>query len=597
MKIIRRFYWFIWHYKVRFLAFLAVVVAAGVVENFGPYVMKLFVDKAGSGDWSQLMGLIVVYTAVRVGSNLLDTLSYYLSDIIQIPVARDIRVTIFKYIQDLDFAYHVNKNTGSLISAFKRGDGAFFNLFMNFHNEVLKTLVGLVVVLVFFARINPQIWIMMLGLFVIVSAVMAALIGLNMKTRKMFNEAEDNISAIITDNLLNYETVKFFAQEKAEEKRLRVNFKDWERAIWKFSNSFRLMDLSIGSLSNAGMFLIMLLTVGMLSSGKIGLGDFVMVTAFMTSFYYRFFSLFFQMRNIVKSYIDLQKYYEILDNEIAVKDPVNPVVLEKIEGNLDFEKVAFRYPGNKKTVLKEVSLKIVKGESVAFVGRSGAGKSTMVKLLLRFYDLKKGRIFFDGVDIRKFNKTYLRSLMAVVPQEPILFNNTIGFNIGYGKEGARIEEIRAAAKMANLDSFIESLPEKYETQVGERGIKLSGGQKQRLAIARAMLVNPKILIFDEATSNLDSESEKMVQDALWRTAKDRTLLIIAHRFSTIRRADKIVVLDKGRIAELGAHQELIKKTNGIYRKLWNLQLKGKMKKDTGGLLSQGEVSIQKQRSE
>jgi ABC-type multidrug transport system fused ATPase/permease subunit len=177
--------------------------------------------------------------------------------------------------------------------------------------------------------------------------------------------------------------------------------------------------------------------------------------------------------------------------------------------------------------------------------------------------------------------------MAVVPQEPILFNNSIGFNIGYGKEGVNIEEIKEAAQMANLDSFIESLPDKYETQVGERGIKLSGGQKQRLAIARAMLVNPKILIFDEATSNLDSESEKMVQDALWKTAKDRTLLIIAHRFSTIRRADKIVVLEKGKIVEMGTHEVLIKKEEGIYRKLWRLQSRGKMK-DSGGLLTKGE---------
>lgn len=588
MKIIRRFYQFIWHYKYRFLVFLLVVVAAGVVENLSPYVMKLFVDKVSSGNWDQLFGLMLIYTGVRVGSNLLDTWSYFLSDLVQIPVARDIRVRIFRHVQDLDFAYHVNKNTGSLISAFKRGDGAFFNLFMNFHNEVLKTLVGLVVVLIFFAQVNSWIWIMMLILFVVVAMVMGALLSLNMQTRKAFNDAEDKISAIITDNLLNYETVKFFAQEKAEEDRLKKGFEEWTRTIWKFSNSFRVMDLSIGNLSNVGMFLIMLMAVGMLSRGRIGLGDFVMITGFVTSFYYRFFGLFFQMRNIVKSYIDLQKYFEILDNDVLVKDPSRPVVLEKVEGRLKFEKVGFRYPGNKKMVLKEVSLEINPGESVAFVGRSGAGKSTIVKLLLRFYDLKKGKILFDGIDIRRFNKGYLRSLMGVVPQEPILFNNSIGFNIGYGKEQVKIEEIKEAAKMANLDSFIESLPDKYETQVGERGIKLSGGQKQRLAIARAMLVNPKILIFDEATSNLDSESERAVQEALWKTAKDRTLLIIAHRFSTIRKAEKIVVLEKGKVAEIGTHQELVKKQGGIYRKLWRLQLRGKMKKDTGGLLSRGE---------
>lgn len=589
MKIIKRFYRFIWQYKFSFLIFLVVTAAAGVVENLGPYIFKLFVDGATNGNWQTLFGLLLLYTGTRVGSNLLDTLSYYLGDMVQIPAARDARIKIFRYIQDLDFAYHVNKNTGSLISAFKRGDGAFFNLFQNFHNEVLKTLVGLVVVLIFFSRINQWVWIMMLILFVTIALVMTALISLNMNKRKAFNDSEDEISAIITDNLINYETVKFFAQEKSEENRLVKSFEGWVRTIWGFTNSFRVMDITIGGLSNLGMFVIMLFTVKMLAAKEIGLGDFVMVTGFVTSFYYRFFGLFFQMRNIVKSYIDLQKYFEILDNDIQVADPVNPVTLDNVRGEIVFDEVGFRYPGNKRPVLREVSIKINPGESVAFVGRSGAGKSTIVKLLLRFYDLKKGKILFDGIDIRKFNKSYLRSLIGVVPQEPILFNNSIKFNIGYGKGEATIEVIKEAAKMANLDSFIEELPKKYETQVGERGIKLSGGQKQRLAIARAMLINPKILIFDEATSNLDSESEKLVQDALWKTAEDRTLLIIAHRFSTIRRADKIVVLDKGRVVEVGTHRELIEKQDGIYRKLWLLQAKGKIGKDEGGLLSKRET--------
>lgn len=566
---------------------MAVLVVAGISENLSPYLLKLLIDNATRGNFEVLFKLLLGFVGIRLVAVLVDTLSFHLGDRIQIPAARDARVTIFKYIQDLDFAFHVNKNTGSLISAFKRGDGAFFTLFMNFHQDVLRTVISLFVVLFFFSRVNPVILVMMFCLFLVNVTVMGFLIKFNLRTRKEFNDSEDRISGIITDNLINYETVKFFAQERAEESRLRKSFEDWTKKIWKFSNSFRLMDISIGTISSLGMFLILGKVIRMLINGTIGLGDFVMVSSFMSGFYYRFFGLFFQLRNIAKSFIDLEKYFDILDNDIQVKDPKISKVIKEINGRIEFRKAGFAYPGNKKKVLENIDLDINPGESVAFVGRSGAGKTTLVKLLLRFYDLKKGKILVDGVDIRELNKSYLRSILAVVPQEPILFNNTIKFNLGYGKEEATIEEIKGAAKKANLDEFIESLPLKYETQVGERGIKLSGGQKQRLAIARAMLCNPKILIFDEATSNLDSESERLIQEALWNTAKDRTLLIIAHRFSTIRRADKIVVLQHGRIVEIGTHADLIKIKDGVYQKLWTLQAKGKLPKDEGGIMTKG----------
>ncbi len=586
-KIIKRFYQFIFRYKGRFAIFLVTVVITAGVENISPYVLKLLVDNVIKGDYGFLAKLVLAYAGVRLLNSLMDALSFFLGDRVQIPAARDARVEIFKYVQDLDFAYHVNKNTGSLISAFKRGDGAFFNLFMNFHQEVLRTVISLIIVLVVFAGISPEVLWLMAGLFAANVTLMYFLIRKNLTTRKAFNEAEDNISGIITDNLLNYETVKFFAQEKTEESRLKSSFGDWTKKIWGFSNSFRLMDISIGTVSSVGIYLILKKVVSMLTAGQIGVGDFVMVAGFVTGFYYRFFGLFFQMRNIAKSFIDLEKYFGILENKIMVEDPRVSQKIEQVRGQIKFDGVCFKYPGNKRKVLDGIDLKVDQGESVALVGKSGAGKTTIVKLLLRFYDLKKGKISFDGMDIKKMDKSYLRSFMGVVPQEPILFNNTIAFNIGYGRGEIKMDEIKQAARMANLAEFIEDLPQKYETQVGERGIKLSGGQKQRLAIARAMLINPKLLIFDEATSNLDSESEKMVQEALWKTAKNRTLLIIAHRFSTIRRADKIVVLDKGKIVETGNHEKLIKKQDGLYRRLWMLQAKGKVSKDEGGLLTKG----------
>lgn len=585
-KILNRFYQFLFVYKKSFWLFVTMLVVSTILENLNPYFFKLLIDNINEGrGYDFLIGILFLFVGARLLTNWLGTLSVYLGDKVVIPAAKDVRLRIFRYIQDLDFAFHVNKNTGSLISAFKRGDQAFFDLFSRIHENILSAVISLGVVLFFFSRVNLTILWIMLGLFALNIGVSLLLIRFNMKWRKEFNDAEDVISGIITDNLINYETVKFFAQEKQEEGRLRSNFADWTKKIWGFSNSFRVMDVTIGTLSGLGMLAILWITIRQLSAGQITTGDFVMVTGFITGFYYRFFELLYRFRGIAKNFIDLEKYFELLDNEIIVKDPKHPKIFKEIKGEIEFRNVSFNYPGNEINVLKDVDIKIEPGESVAFVGRSGAGKTTVVKLLLRFYDLKKGQILLDGTDIRDLAKSHLRSFIAVVPQEPVLFNNSIGFNIGYGKDDVTLKEIKEAAKIANLHDFIEGLPEKYETQVGERGIKLSGGQKQRLAIARALVIDPKVIVFDEATSNLDSESEKLVQEALWKTAKNRTVLIIAHRFSTIRRADKIVVMNEGEVAEVGTHNQLIRKKGGIYRKLWNLQAKGKLEQDEGGLLT------------
>ncbi|HEX8923225.1 MAG TPA: ATP-binding cassette domain-containing protein, partial [Patescibacteria group bacterium] len=307
--------------------------------------------------------------------------------------------------------------------------------------------------------------------------------------------------------------------------------------------------------------------------------DLVMIAGFITGFYWQFFNLFFRIRDIAKSLTDLEKYFGILENDTQVKDPEKPEIIKNPKGRIEFRDVGFVYPKNQEKILDGISLEIEEGQQVAFVGRSGAGKTTLTKLLLRFYDPSEGTILVDGKDIKKMRKSDLRSIIGIVPQEPIMFNNTIKFNLAYGRDEASMEEIRNAARSANILEFIEKLPNGWETQVGERGIKLSGGQKQRLAIARALLADPRILVFDEATSNLDSESEKKIQAALVEVSKARTVIIIAHRFSTIRQADKIVVLSNGSVAETGKHKELLE-MDGIYAKLWNLQAKGKLKEET-----------------
>lgn len=577
-KIFRRFYQFLFHYKKSFIAFALVLVVGTILENLNPYFYKLLVDRIPGRNYQELLMILFLFIGVRISANLLETLSYYLGDKVLIPASRDARTTIFRHVQDLDFAFHVNKNTGSLISAFKRGDGAFFDLFHQIHHNLVRILISLLVVLFFFGRILPSI----AGILLVILAGNVLLgwrlVEYNMRKRTLFNEAEDRISGVITDNLINYETVKFFAQEEREEKRLKLEFKDWLIKLWNYANTFRLMDITIGSLSNLGVFLIFWLVIKDVVRGQITAGDFVMVATFIGEFYYQFFNVLYQSRNIAKSYVDIERYFSILDDEILVRDPAKPVKVKEVKGEIKFERVSFSYPDSNEAVLKNFNLLIKPGASIAFIGRSGAGKTTLVRLLLRFYDVNQGKITLDGVDIKDFSKSQLRSFIGIVPQEPILFNNTIGYNIAYGKSQAPSSEVIKAAKAANLHKFIDGLPLKYRTEVGERGIKLSGGQKQRLAIARMLLINPKIIIFDEATSNLDSESERLIQRSLWKMAKERTVLIIAHRFSTTRKAEKIVVVDNGKIVEIGTHEDLVEKKKGIYQYLWQLQAMGEMKK-------------------
>lgn len=402
--------------------------------------------------------------------------------------------------------------------------------------------------------------------------ISAWLIRINLKTRKEFNPYEDKVFHVIVDSLINYEAVKLFAQEKREEQRLKKEFQGWEQKHWEFGKSFRLMELVLGTSSGLGLLLVLTIATQALTNGLISTGDLIMVLGFTVNFYYQFFGIFYQLRDLAENYSDLEEFLAILDKETKVKDPPKPVFMKKIKGEIVFENVSFSYPLGQQNALINFNLKIKPGETIALVGRSGAGKTTIIKLLLRFFDPDKGRILIDGIDIKKIKKRNLRSFIGVVPQEPLLFNDTIAFNIGYGKQNVKRKEIERAAKMANAHQFIKTLPKGYDTFVGEKGVKLSGGQKQRIAIARMLLTNPKIIIFDEATSQLDSESEKLIQEALWKIAKKRTTIIIAHRLTTIQKAKRIIVLDNGKLKEQGSYSQLMKK-RGLFYLLWKLQFK------------------------
>lgn len=573
MKHLIKFYRFMGKYKGRMALFLLTSGLGMGLESVRPFWLKNILDNAGSGNMRAVMFYFAMFGLSTIGSNWISSAGYFLGDRVIIPLAREIREMVFKKMMDLDFAFHVEKSTGSLISAFRRGDNAVFDLFQNINSELFPVLVNLGVAGYFLARADWQLSLILFALFTANTLLIAWLIKVNLKFRTDFNNADDKIAGVIADSIINYETVKFFAAEDKEEKHLSKKFEVWTKTIWNFSNSFRLMDVTIGLTSGSGLMLILWIAIGKLGHG-FSLGDLVMVTGFLTGFYYQFFNMFFRLRNIAKSLVDLEKYLGILDVDVAVKDPEMSQVPTKLEGKIEFENLSFAYPKGRGATIDGINLIISPGQSVALVGRSGAGKTTLIKLLMRFYDPMAGGIKIDGVDIRQMKKADLRKLLGVVPQEPIMFNNTLRYNLAYGKPEVGDETLFEVAKRANIYDFVEGLPEKWETEVGERGIKLSGGQKQRLAIARALLTDPKILIFDEATSNLDSESEQMIQKALVLAAKKRTVIIIAHRFSTIRNVDKIFVLSAGAVAEEGNHEELLK-ANGIYKLLWSLQKKGK----------------------
>ena len=570
MKTFRIFYSFIWKYKGYFIASVLTSFFSTALGNFTPFIYRYLVDNFYNFTISTFLSVAGVYGATRIGMIVFGNISGFLGAKYVNPALVDSRVKVFGHLQDLDFAFHTTKKSGELISKIKRGDGAFSNIDQDLNGEFFDDLVRLIIAAFAFYLVSPKlIYIFFTAIFFIVIASIY-LIKKNMANRVEFNKEEDKVSQLIADNLINYETVKYFANEKREINNLKKTFKEWERSLWKFMMSFIKMNFSVRLISSVATISMLGFLTGDIVSKKITAGDFVLVFTFMSQVFPNIEKIMFRFRSIVRNYTDIKDYFAILDYPLAVKDVENPIPFSCDKGEVVFEKISFSYPGGQEAV-KDISLKIPQGMSSALVGRSGSGKTTMTKLLMRVYDPSEGKVLVDGYDISQVRKEDLRRVIGIVPQEPILFNNTIGYNIGYPLENATERNIEEAAKLANLHDFIVTLEKGYDTVVGERGVKLSGGQKQRLAIARVFLLNSQIIIFDEATSHLDSESEKMIQESLERLSKGKTLIIIAHRLSTIMRADKIIVLDNGKIIEEGLHNELISKSGGLYKKLWELQ--------------------------
>jgi len=403
-----------------------------------------------------------------------------------------------------------------------------------------------------------------------------------MKYRHRMNTLESQASSQAVDSLINYETVKYFGNERLEHDRYDGTLRDWEESAIKTQTSLSSLNVGQGSIIAVGVTFIMILAAQEVMAGTMTLGDLVLVNAFMLQMFIPLNFLGVVYSQLKHALADMDQMFTLLGETPETRDRPDAGPLAIAAGVVRFDHVGFAY-NPERPILHDVDFEIPAGRKVAVVGHSGAGKSTLSRLLFRFYDVSAGRVLIDGQDVRDVTQASLRAAIGIVPQDTVLFNDTIEYNLRYGRPDARQEELERAARIANIHNFIASLPQGYQTVVGERGLKLSGGEKQRIAIARAVLKNPKVMVFDEATSSLDTHSEKLILEALQQAASDHTTLVIAHRLSTVVDADQILVMDRGRIVERGTHHELLARS-GVYAGMWALQQE-EQAQDPGGRIS------------
>ncbi len=577
MSTFLNFYRYIFKFKWHFGLYLIIACLSQISSNLQPFFLKWITSSLLSNNYLLATRLTVGLGIALFANTLFYALAMVLSDRGLLKSIIDLQLDVMRKIHDLDFTYHTEKSSGKLISIMKRGEDAFFNMHDILNRDVYFLLVSMFFMLYAFASIDFKYVYISLITLIISGIVAIYLIKLNLRTRKRFTHIEDAVSGARVDNLINFDTVKYFAKESFEQGRLSGLLKEWYDAGQSYFNTFRYFDLTIGNFTNLAIAGTVLIAIMDFKSGLIDLPKFILISSFSATFYPRLSNIVMSLRNVARKYGDLEVYFEILKEEVTVEDSKLPEKIDNLSGQITFDKVSFSYHTNN-PVFSDFSLNIASGESVALVGLSGSGKTTLVKLLMRMYDLRSGSISIDNLDIRKMSKSYLRSLIGIVPQDPLMFNHIIRYNVGYADASVSEDEIWQALKSAHLDEFVRSLPKGLETQVGERGIKLSGGQRQRLAIARVLLKKPKIIVMDEATSSLDSESEGAIQEAFWEMVKDpqnpKTSIIVAHRLSTVMRSNRIIVLKDGTIAEAGTHNSLLNRGEGVYKHLWSLQQNG-----------------------
>ncbi|MBK8322778.1 MAG: ABC transporter ATP-binding protein/permease [Betaproteobacteria bacterium] len=569
-------------YKGRVFLAIAFLVTAKLANLSVPLLMKQIVDGL-SGPKAVLVvpvALLAAYGILRMSSTLFNELR----DVVFVKVAqramRRISLEVFQHMHSLSLRFHLERQTGGLTRDIERGTRGISTLLNFMVFSVLPTLFEIALVTGFLI-VKFDVWfgVITVGALVLYIAATFAISERRIAHRRAMNEMDSKANTRAIDSLLNYETVKYFGNEGYEAGRYDESLSRYERAVVTSETSLGFLNTVQAGIIALTVALLMWRAADGIVHGGLTLGDLVMVNALLIQLYIPLNFLGVLYREIKQSLTDMEKMFRLLAVNREVEDKPGAPALAVKGAAVRFEDVSFSYDG-KRPILAGVDFEIPAGHTVAVVGASGSGKSTLARLLFRFYDVGGGRITLDGQDIRDVTQSSLRAAIGIVPQDTVLFNDTIHYNIAYGRTGATREEVVEAAKVAHIHDFIESLPSGWETGVGERGLKLSGGEKQRVSIARALLKDPPLMIFDEATSALDSRTEKAIQGELAEISKDRTTLVIAHRLSTIVEADQILVMDAGRIVERGSFRELMER-GGRFAEMWQLQQQEETESEPG----------------
>lgn len=566
-------------YKARIIFTLLCLVVAKAANLGVPIMLKKIVDAMSINTTPQLLlvvpaSLIVAYGALRLSASLFAELRELIFSKVTEQAVRQIGLQVFNHLHALSLRFHLTRQTGGMTRDIERGTRGIQSLISFSLYSIIPTLIELAMVLGYFL-FAYDVWFVIVTCIALFCYVVFTVVVTEWRThfRREMNTLDSKANQNAVDSLINFETVKYFGNEHYESARYDVNLKKYAQAAIKSQKSLAFLNFGQQTIIVAGLVCILGLASQGVASGEMTIGDLVLVNVLMIQLYIPLNFLGVLYREMKQSFTDIDRMFNLLETDQEVADAPNAQTLKinspELGPHVSFQDVCFYYESNRE-ILNHISFDILPGQTTAVVGHSGAGKSTLSRLLFRFYDVQSGAIFLDGQDIKTVKQASLRQAVGIVPQDTVLFNDTIGYNIAYGKPGVSQSDIEAAAQSAQIHQFIMRLPNGYDTDVGERGLKLSGGEKQRVAIARTLLKNPALLVFDEATSALDSETERTIQKELNELAKNHTTLIIAHRLSTIIHADQILVMSAGEIVERGTHASLLA-LGQRYAEMWLAQ--------------------------
>ena len=563
---------YLWRYKWRVLAALACLVLAKVATVSVPLVFKAMIDDLSTPQFATVLPLLLLglYGALRFASSLFTELREILFARVSQESVRRIALEVFRHLHSLSLRFHLERQTGGVTRDIERGSRSIGSLINYALYSILPTLVELLLVLAILVTRYDRVFVLItlasLTAYIVFTVVVS---NWRIALRRRVNDMDSAANTQAIDSLLNYETVKYFNNEDFEARRYDVHLRQWEDAATRSQVSLSWLNLGQQLIIAIGVTAMMWQAAAGVVAGTMTVGDLVLVNAFLIQLYLPLNFLGVIYREMRQALADIERMFELLAEHRDIVDAPDAQPLPDGPADIVFDRVGFGYDPRRQ-ILHDISFTIPAGKTVAVVGASGSGKSTLARLLFRFYDVDRGAIRLHGIDLRALTQQSLRGAIGIVPQDTVLFNDTIAYNIRYGRPEAGDDALVAAARAAQLAEFVTRLPEGYESRVGERGLKLSGGEKQRVAIARALLKNPPVLIFDEATSALDSRTEQAIQGSLDAAASGRTALVIAHRLSTVMHADEILVLDAGHIVERGRHAELLAQ-GGRYAQMWAAQ--------------------------